>query len=78
MKANHNIYLKHAAVKQLLQISVVQRMKANHNVLLTGCHTKKIVANISCLKNESKSQLASGVVGSGSVMIRTPDHYLKD
>ena len=42
---------------QLLQISVVQRMKANHNYSRLGGYDITVVANISCSKNESKSQL---------------------
>ena len=42
---------------RLLQISVVQRMKANHNDIDTHLHCFWVVANISCSKNESKSQL---------------------
>ncbi len=40
----------------LLQISVVQRMKANHNAASPAVHADPVVANISCSKNESKSQ----------------------
>jgi hypothetical protein len=41
-----------------LQISVVQRMKANHNNSLRALSNVGVVANISCSKNESKSQPA--------------------
>ncbi len=43
----------------LLQISVVQRMKANHNAITAVIRSQFVVANISCSKNESKSQLTS-------------------
>ncbi len=57
MKANHNG--EHPIYRDdwLLQISVVQRMKANHNKKMKDTITPKVVANISCSKNESKSQL---------------------
>jgi hypothetical protein len=41
----------------LLQISVVQRIKANHNTCECGVTGQFVVPNISCSKNESKSQL---------------------
>jgi hypothetical protein len=50
---------------QLLQISVVQRMKANHNFCVRDKFWPAVVANISCSKNESKSQLAPGSSSSG-------------
>jgi hypothetical protein len=78
MKANHNrkfctnvLSLVVANISCLKNESKSQPIRIESNRI-------EVVANISCLKNESKSQLASGVVGSGSVMIRTPDHYLKD
>ena len=42
--------------QRLLQISVVQRMKANHNRTVVLVVMDPVVANISCSKNESKSQ----------------------
>ncbi len=45
-----------ASVITLLQISVVQRMKANHNADELIQQGYRVVANISCSKNESKSQ----------------------
>jgi hypothetical protein len=56
MKANHNIKGKRPVVVKLLQISVVQRMKANHNRDIYRTVRFHVVANISCSKNESKSQ----------------------
>jgi hypothetical protein len=43
-------------MERLLQISVVQRMKANHNNPCDYAQYTHVVANISCSKNESKSQ----------------------
>ena len=42
----------------LFQISVVQRMKANHNYWVIMSWLAFVVPNISCSKNESKSQPA--------------------
>ena len=50
-------YIKSVERHMLLQISVVQRMKANHNITIYSTTIALVVANISCSKNESKSQL---------------------
>jgi hypothetical protein len=52
----------------LLQISVVQRMKANHNLQVARLIWLFVVANISCSKNESKSQRTriNGTIKMGS------------
>ena len=56
MKANHNRGKSFEGRVELLQISVVQRMKANHNAAYNSAAGDSVVANISCSKNESKSQ----------------------
>src|SRR5665213_4182487 len=61
MKANHNVRQVFDHIDQLLQISVVQRMKANHNALPDAGIIARVVANISCSKNESKSQQTSSI-----------------
>ena len=58
MKANHNLVFLLFFGFVLFQISVVQRMKANHNGRQIFYHFRRVVPNISCSKNESKSQLS--------------------
>ena len=57
MKANHNYKKELISIVTVVQISVIQRMKANHNLSCIAITIVVVVLNISNSKNESKSQL---------------------